>query len=371
MNDLVTPLAIQEVLRQRLAPEIGAYKTCALLEFARWNNAGIHALWLGSVSYLLDTARVKVAYISNHRNFSPEQLARRAGKAPIIFRAGVLNDGWSGTIELVDFCNRLITTYRDRPIIFLPRSISFNSQAKFQELVKTFNAHPRLTVLVRDEASYALAMEHLNCRVSLMPDIAFQLADKLQSVSFNTPTDKILFLRRSDWPADPAFDPKNFGLSNLVVQDWSTTQALRLPWRGRGLNRLWRAVWLTRLAVPAEWRSRRRWLKAATSPSQRDARFHFSWQMLHQSLYQLQQYRLVITNRLHGHILCVLLGIPNIVLPGPHRNTDVIFQSWTAQIPYCRFATTAADIKRLAQELLDKFPTPSRPVRLPLNSQSR
>jgi pyruvyl transferase EpsO len=367
MNDLSTPRQIQAVLRQRLAPELGSLKSCSLLEFSKWSNAGIHILWLGGVSYLLDIARTNITYISSIRDFSSERLAQQADNSPLVIRAGALTDGWAGTTECVDFYKQLISAYQDRPVIILPRSISFQSQARLREMAKIFNTHPQLTLLVRDKTSYALAQEHLTCRTVLTPDIAFQLADDLESVSLNTPTDNVLFLRRTDWPANPEFAPENLGLSNFVVQDWNSYQHKKLPFRVRGLNRILRDVWFSRLAVPDEWRSRRDWMHSGRLNVPLDHRFRYSWKMLHRTIYQLQQYRLVVTNRLHAHILCVLLGIPNVVLPGPHGNTDVIFQSWTKQIPYCRFATKAKEVQPLARELLEKFPTPYRPVPSPSN----
>ena len=38
-----------------------------------------------------------------------------------------------------------------------------------------------------------------------------------------------------------------------------------------------------------------------------------SWGYMHSGIYQLQGYNLVITNRLHVHILCLILNIPHIL----------------------------------------------------------
>jgi pyruvyl transferase EpsO len=362
MDDPTTPQALQNLLRQRLDPELAGLQRCVLLEYAPWANAGVHFLWLGSLASLLDRANAQIAYISSIKDFVPQQMDRHAAGAPIVFRAGALSDGWQGTIDCLDFYSRIIAAYPDRPVIFLPRSVTVKSTARLQELARTFNAHPQLSVLVRDSKSYALVRDNFRCHTSLMPDIAFLFADTLAAVTVNQPTQKILFLRRTDWPDDAAFAPERLGLANLEVEDWKTYQINRSRTRIRGLNRLVRTASIYRLGAPAEALSRLRWMSSDLSPIPRDRRFRYPWGVLHNCIYQLQQYRLVITNRLHAHILCVLLGIPNIALPGPHGNTDVIYQDWTHQIPYCRFAATPAEVKPLAQELLDRFPTHYRPA---------
>lgn len=73
------------------------------------------------------------------------------------------------------------------------------------------------------------------------------------------------------------------------------------------------------------------------------------------ALDQFRQHRLIITNRLHGHILCVLLGIPHIFLANSYHKNESFYETWTHQAPFCRFVKDSTQVKITAQELLDLY----------------
>ena len=43
----------------------------------------------------------------------------------------------------------------------------------------------------------------------------------------------------------------------------------------------------------------------------------------------LQRGRVVVTDRLHGHVLCVLCGIPHVVIDPVNNKTSSYMRSWT------------------------------------------
>jgi len=52
------------------------------------------------------------------------------------------------------------------------------------------------------------------------------------------------------------------------------------------------------------------------------------------------QARAVVTDRLHGHVLSTLLGIPNVLLPDAYGKNRGLYESWTRSLPGCAFAET-------------------------------
>jgi pyruvyl transferase EpsO len=126
-----------------------------------------------------------------------------------------------------------------------------------------------------------------------------------------------------------------------------------------------REGWQRGLAHPKQWIPRQKW-----------ERFHpyarkfdkipdsfiprFSWSLMHAGVYQLLQSRLVITNRLHGHILSTLLGIPNILLPNSYYKNEAFYETWTYQIPYCKFVKQPSQVKESVEELLSRFAESSK-----------
>jgi pyruvyl transferase EpsO len=74
--------------------------------------------------------------------------------------------------------------------------------------------------------------------------------------------------------------------------------------------------------------------------------------LMHTGIYQLSQSRLVINNRLHWHLLCLLLGIPNILLPNSYYKNEAFYKAWTYQIPFSRFVKEPSEVPSAIQELL-------------------
>ena len=55
----------------------------------------------------------------------------------------------------------------------------------------------------------------------------------------------------------------------------------------------------------------------------------------------LSRGRRVITDRLHGHILCLLLGLPHTLLPEKHGKIRNFYETWTRSCALGGFAEDA------------------------------
>jgi pyruvyl transferase EpsO len=63
----------------------------------------------------------------------------------------------------------------------------------------------------------------------------------------------------------------------------------------------------------------------------------------------------VVTERLHGHVLCLLAGIPHVVLDNSYGKVRAFVEAWTAGHPLVRWAddsVSAAGAARQAQGAL-------------------
>jgi exopolysaccharide biosynthesis predicted pyruvyltransferase EpsI len=63
--------------------------------------------------------------------------------------------------------------------------------------------------------------------------------------------------------------------------------------------------------------------------------------------------RVVVTDRLHAHILCLLLGIPHILLNNLTGKNWNFYNTWTQDSPLCRLAQRPADAWRLARSAIE------------------
>jgi exopolysaccharide biosynthesis predicted pyruvyltransferase EpsI len=73
------------------------------------------------------------------------------------------------------------------------------------------------------------------------------------------------------------------------------------------------------------------------------------------ALYVLSLGRIVITDRLHGHIFCLMLGIPHVLLNDDAGKNWNFYETWSRQSGLCRLARTPADAWALARAALPRI----------------
>src|SRR5262249_47886968 len=52
--------------------------------------------------------------------------------------------------------------------------------------------------------------------------------------------------------------------------------------------------------------------------------------------------RVVVTDRLHGHVLCLVLGVPHVLLDNSYGKVRGFYETWTAGCPLPRWAAPPA-----------------------------
>jgi pyruvyl transferase EpsO len=73
---------------------------------------------------------------------------------------------------------------------------------------------------------------------------------------------------------------------------------------------------------------------------------------LHRGLTLLASGRVVITDRLHGHILCLLMGVPHVVLDNTYGKLSTFRDAWTADVDSAWWASTPAEASAIASRLV-------------------
>ncbi|MBD2346617.1 polysaccharide pyruvyl transferase family protein [Anabaena subtropica FACHB-260] len=350
---------LKEYLHKSLG-QMENFKSCAFLDYPAYPNIGDHLIWLGGVFYLTKVKGVKIQYASSVGDFSPITLKEKANNSPIVLTGGGnLGDLWP---DYQNFREYIISTYRDRPIVILPQSIYFHDSANLKKAADIFNRHPNLTIFTRDDYSYKLARDAFDkCQIFKAPDMAFQMTDLPGINNIVSPKSSILYLCRQDKELNQEFTENMWDIPNLKIDDWVSYQ-----WKVghpdnlliRYGSALFREGWQKGLANPSDWLSRQKWqyLHPYTNIFQElyNPKMHqYSWSLMHSGIYQLQQHKLVITNRLHGHILSTLLKIPHIFFPNSYYKNESFYEAWTKQIPFCKFVKDTSQIKIAIQQVLE------------------
>lgn len=353
--------AIKQSLHKSLE-NLGKFEQCALLQYPRHINIGDHLIWLGTVLYLTNVLKTKIVYASSSEEFSQAEMDKRIDDSPIILHGGGnLGDIWYGHQKFREY---VISQNHHRPIIIMPQTIYFQDNSYLEQSAKVFNSHPNLTLCVRDRYSYDLALKHFyNCRIILAPDMAFQLAGMSFCAVDYAPENSILYLQRTDKELNQDLIPESMKISNsnLVVADWISYHKKWILGKPNSkfrqiLAQVYREVWQRGLATPQELIDRQIWLKTAVENIDFNSLYHpamhrLSLSFLHSGIYQFKKYRLIITSRLHGHILCVLLNIPHIFLPNSYHKNQGFYETWSCDIPFCRFVENSTQIEAAVGEL--------------------
>lgn len=305
---------IEEVVGALVAPA----SRCALLDYPFHANVGDNAIWLGE-QRVLSALGARVLYTANLSAYDPNRLAERlAGRGTILLHGGGnLGDLWP---EHQRVREEVVAAFPDYPIIQLPQSICFRDPAALRRAKAVFDRHPNLTLLIRDQNSLDIARNTFQARSILCPDMALALGELKRA---GRPRVDVLALCRSDHETAAQAQPG--GTAPWKCQDWVTPP--------RGLR-------------SGVWRALRRLHRYHGALGRRGTGlYHFYGLMARQRLEYgrrlLSRARVVVTDRLHGHVLSLLLGIPHVIMDDRYGKMRSFYETWTKPCPLGVFVESA------------------------------
>ena len=312
----------------------------ALINFPNHGNPGDPALWLGSRA-LLRSLGLRIGYSAAWWNFDERALRSALPKGPVLLNGGGnfgdLYAGQQGTRE------RVLATMTDRLVVQLPQSIYFRDPANADRVARLITAHGHVELMVRERASLHRAAA-LGLSASLSPDHALGLGPLRSRVKAGN--DVLWLVRTAGDPeygghADPPDDAR------ITRVEWMTGIAdAENSWHGRAalalaVNRRLRESW-----ARGGRGSRGLWPDAAaTFPTLARA---WAWR----GVDILSSARVVVTDRLHGHLLSVLLGKPHVVLDNSYGKVSATLDTWTGSLPGVHRAADAEQAWEMAIRLL-------------------
>jgi len=77
-----------------------------------------------------------------------------------------------------------------------------------------------------------------------------------------------------------------------------------------------------------------------------------AWLRVDRGLRLLSRGRMIVTDRLHGHILGLCLGIPQVVLDNSYHKISSTFETWTAPSPITCWADSIEQAMNQCQSLV-------------------
>ena len=280
---------------------------CAVLDFPSYANVGDSAIWLGQLEFLRGRD-VDLVYTCDVHDYRRDKLARRVGGGVILLTGG----GGFGDryLDHQRLREQVVSDFPENAVVQFPQSIDFRDPGRAERAAAVLSRHGGLTLLLRDEISLRRARE-LGLEATLCPDAAFALPEAGRSVP---PSSAVVWLSRTD--AEKAVEPKD----EVGGVDWL---------RDDVVDRVLHRVPLVRPQLRE---------RLAAGRVRRGARM-------------LSRGRVVVTDRLHGHILSLLLGIPHVLLDTANSKIRHFFETWTAGCEITHWADDARQAASLAERL--------------------
>jgi pyruvyl transferase EpsO len=292
------------LIREALDPLLAGEDRVALVDYPNHPNAGDSAIWLGQRRYL-EEREVSIAYTCEMRSFSARRLRRALpGGTVLLSGGGNLGDLWP-TFE--KFREGVVRSLPDHRLVQLPQTIEFETEEALERAAALFSAHGNLTMLLRDPQSLSIARDEFGLPAALAPDMAFALGPLRRPAQGSG---IVLLARR---------DIETVGTSSQQGSDWPSYSS-------------------SGLAYPVIRKTSKiggRVAKHLPTPGAS------GWRLLDRAYTMLARERLaaavrmvgagqvLVTNRLHGHIVAMLMGVPHVLVDNSYGKLRRFHETWT------------------------------------------
>jgi exopolysaccharide biosynthesis predicted pyruvyltransferase EpsI len=319
---------------ETLAPLIAGHaQRICIIDPPDHPNVGDNAIFLGELAFLrrnFPHARIDFFDVGNYTSACD----RFIQECSIILMHGGGNFGeiWPRhhAIRM-----EILKRFPGKPIVQFPQSISFATQAGIDSTARAIERQGNLTLLVRDRKSQAFAEKHFPCTTVLCPDMAFALGDLArQPASLD-----FLCLLRGD--KEVVMDHSrllkvlaNLG-GSLEVADWIKMPDSPVGRRDKALGRAWR---------------RFPWTIGLTQSFALRVRERYARERLAFGLGLLSRGSMVITDRLHAHVLCCLLGVRHLLFDSLDGKVSALYDAWTKGTANARLVSSVDQVAGLLHE---------------------
>lgn len=307
---------LRQKIEECLDLTIGTPSSIAYLGFPNHSNVGDSMIWLGTKQYLKEK-RLNLVYTADNRTYEKSTLASQIGEGTILLHGGGnFGDVWPGHHNLR---LRVIQDFPNNRIVSLAQTAHFQTKEALQSTQRVIDQHKHLIMLARDAKTFGFMIHHFQCPIYLCPDTAFLLHP---TTRFN-PGSGVLCLLRTD--KESSLQTPYMVSAPFIQQDWLHEPIDIAIALGGTIN------------------------NCITRHPQRlsSARFLLTWaydrmalSRHNRGLKMVSAARFVISDRLHAHILCTLLGKDHCLMDNNYGKNRQFFDTWTSAEPTAHWCDT-------------------------------
>jgi len=296
-----------------LSTKIGNQDIC-LLDLPNYSNPGDQLIWEGEEA-IFKFLKKHIKYRSSFNYFNPKMISE--GDCIILHGGGNFGDLY---VSHQKFREYIIKSFPKNKIIIMSSTIHFTNNENLKKCIKLYSNHSNLIICARDTKSFKILKENFkNNNCYLVTDSAFAIDYKpIKKKTFN----KVLFISRND-SEKSRFEKKEFEfIKNLEISDWSIyNQNYKISLLRQTCTVLNKLVFHLYKFIGLHW-------DQSYDVNGILSKFYSKDGQIKDAIKFLSKYDLIITTRLHGHILSSMIGIPNILLDNSYGKNKNFFNSW-------------------------------------------
>lgn len=319
-----------QIIHSTLGELIPLRSKVALFDFPNYSNVGDSAIWLGEIAYLDKFARAQIVYTGTFNQSLP---AIDEDVVILIQGGGNFGDLYP---HHQNYREQIIQRYARNRVVQLPQSIHFMKSDNMESCRRILSSHPNFHLVVRDKESLELASKLHDGPNHLCPDMALCLGSlprtrgPVHAVVGLLRTDKEKVVAEACRPADPG---------HFFATDWLDEPATALKSASGRFQRM-------RVKYP-RWTG---WMERFRPPL-----FNaLARERVRRGSNVLCSGEVVITDRLHGHIMCCLLGIPHVVMDNSYRKIGNFRDAWGTGAGLSVTGDTLTEALAKAEVLLER-----------------
>jgi exopolysaccharide biosynthesis predicted pyruvyltransferase EpsI len=303
-----------------------------LLDYPGATNVGDSLIWLGEIAYL-KSRKLKISYVCSIHNYNSATVKKAVSKRSVVLMNGGGNFGtmWQETHA---FRLKVLNDLPNVPIVQLPQTVYFDNDSDVRIFNDAIKKQGNYTLIVRSQSSYEFAKKNFDTPIYLCPDMAFFIGHL--SHNQTVIVDRFILARvdrESSGDLLKYCTNLNKNLS-YEVDDWLDASFIeKLLYRLEKHTVLFRK-WFdpNNLYLMLLWN-------------------YLSLQRLKRGVGKLSKGRVVVTDRLHAHILSILLGKPNVLIDNNYGKVKAFYHTWTFNYPYAKLVNNSEGIESAIEAL--------------------
>lgn len=290
---------------------------CVLYDVPYYKNIGDVLIWEGELCFLEEHS-IRLLDMASYNTCNFPELDE---EVTVLFQGG----GNIGDLyhEHVDFLLSLVRAYPDNRIIVLSQTVYYKNEQQFYADFMTLSSHQNLYFAARDRFVYKKIERFFGDRALLLPDMAFYISSEHFTPYVKQECRGLLRIVRKDCERSMKDIEKE---RQGVELDWPVfDQKIRLTTLKNTLyDRLYKIPFL-RYFLRQSWN-------------------HYAYRifrvtMIREGVEFISPYRTVMSERLHGCILAMLLGKEVLVVDNSYQKNRHFYETWLSEVDSVHFYT--------------------------------